>query len=120
MLTTGCIAHQDLWLCLMTVLKIQAFSHRHRLVPSHEMYLGTEVQERLKLHKRAFGGGRKARLKFRDAKQMLVYFGCYVTFDLSGILFDAGLIASELIAQTRIHGTVPFSVFIVTSNSHCG
>ncbi|MGV0028700.1 helix-turn-helix domain-containing protein [Phormidesmis priestleyi] len=88
MLNIGRIAHQDRWLRAMTGLNVQAFSQR--LVPFYEASLEAEARERLKPRKRAFGGGRKARLKSMDAKLMfmLVYVKCYPTFDLMGILFD--------------------------------
>jgi len=49
-----------------------------------------QVQREQPRRQRALGGGRKARLRTPQDKlfYILLYFKCYPTFDLAGLLFD--------------------------------
>lgn len=76
---------QDRLLRAMTGLNRQAFD---ALLPSFSTAYEQAVLQSPR--QRAFGGGRKARLRNPQDKlfYILFYFKCYPTFDLAGLLFD--------------------------------
>ena len=76
---------QDRLLRAMTGLNRKAFD---ALLPSFSTAYEQEVLQSPR--QRAFGGGRKARLRNPQDKMfyILFYFKCYPTFDLAGLLFD--------------------------------
>jgi DDE superfamily endonuclease/Helix-turn-helix of DDE superfamily endonuclease len=77
---------QDRLLRAMTGLNRKAFD---ALLPTfNEVY--EQVQREQPRRQRALGGGRKARLRTAQDKlfYILLYFKCYPTFDLAGLLFD--------------------------------
>lgn len=74
----------------MTGLNRKAFE---TLLPAFETaYCASQSQQTLarRPRKRAVGGGQKGRLMGIEAKLffILVYFKCYPTFDVLGLLFD--------------------------------
>ncbi len=76
---------QDRLLRAMTGLNRKAFD---ALLPTFSaVYEQTVLQQP---RSRAMGGGRKARLRNPQDKlfYILLYFKCYPTFDLAGLLFD--------------------------------
>ncbi|MEH1887300.1 transposase family protein [Nostoc sp.] len=76
---------QDRLLRAMTGLNRKAFD---ALLPTFSMIYDEQVRDSPR--KRAFGGGRKARLRNPQDKffYILFYLKCYPTFDLAGLLFD--------------------------------
>lgn len=76
---------QDRLLRAMTGLNRKAFE---ALLPTFSTIYDKQVRDSPR--KRAFGGGRKARLCSPQDKlfYILFYFKCYPTFDLAGLLFD--------------------------------
>ena len=85
MLNTERALKQDRLLRAMTGLNRQAFDAL--LLTFSEVY---EQIQREQPRQRALGGGRKARLRTPQDKlfYILLYFKCYPTFDLAGLLFD--------------------------------
>lgn len=79
---------QDRLLRAMTGLNRKAFE---ALLPTFSTIY--EQQVRQQPRKRAFGGGRFARLYNPQEKlfYILFYFKCYPTFDLAGLIFDIDL-----------------------------
>lgn len=77
---------QDRLLRAMTGLNRKAFDAL--LLTFNEVY--EQVQREQPRRQRALGGGRKARLRTAQDKlfYILLYFKCYPTFDLAGLLFD--------------------------------
>ena len=85
MLNTERALKQDRLLRAMTGLNRKAFE---ALLPTFSaVYEQTQLEQP---RQRALGGGRKARLRTPQDKlfYILLYFKCYPTFDLAGLLFD--------------------------------
>jgi DDE superfamily endonuclease/Helix-turn-helix of DDE superfamily endonuclease len=78
---------EDRLLRAMTGLNRPAFD---ALLPRFEAAYRQHQLAAKPKRQRALGGGRKARLETIEAKlfYILLYFKCYPTFDLAGILFD--------------------------------
>jgi hypothetical protein len=76
---------QDRLLRAMTGLNRKAFD---ALLPTFSVIYDRQVLQQPR--QRAIGGGRKARLRNSPDKlfYILLYFKCYPTFDLAGMLFD--------------------------------
>lgn len=79
------VVKQDRLLRAMTGLNRKAFDAL--LLTFSEVYEQTQLEQP---RQRALGGGRKARLRTPQDKlfYILLYFKCYPTFDLAGVLFD--------------------------------
>jgi Helix-turn-helix of DDE superfamily endonuclease len=73
----------------MTGLNRQSFKE---LLPSFEEAYYSSLQKAKPFRLKAVGGGRTATLKTVEDKLLyiLVYYKCYPTFDLMGIMFDLG------------------------------
>ena len=81
------ILQQDRLVRAMTGLNRQAF---YTLLPTFAAEYAQAEETRLKPRPRAIGGGAKAKLATAQSKlfDILVYFKCYPTFDLAGVMFD--------------------------------
>ena len=81
------ILQQDRLVRAMTGLNRQAF---YTLLPTFATEYAQAEETRLKPRQRAIGGGAKAKLATAQSKlfYILVYFKCYPTFDLAGVMFD--------------------------------
>jgi hypothetical protein len=87
MLNIERILNQDRLVRAMTGLNRQAF---YNLLPTFAAEYTQAEEKRQRERQRAIGGGAKAKLATAEAKlfYILLYFKCYPTFDLAGVMFD--------------------------------